>query len=87
MLRARSILAADIAAKTTTPLTPEQQAGLEKLNSAGNDETPVTELLSMASATGSLDPLLVSVKAVEPGKWPFYGSVVLQPKMPRWSRR
>jgi putative ABC transport system permease protein len=82
LLRARSILAADIAAKTTTPLTPEQQAGLEKLNSAGNDETPVTELLSMASAAGSLDPLLVSVKAVEPGKWPFYGSVVLQPKMP-----
>jgi putative ABC transport system permease protein len=82
LLRARSILAADIAAKTTTPLTPEQQAGLEKLRSAGDDETQVTELLSMASAAGSLDPMLVSVKAVEPGKWPFYGTVVLVPKMP-----
>jgi putative ABC transport system permease protein len=82
LLRARSILAADIAAKTTTPLTPEQQAGMETLRASGDDETQVTELLSMASAAGSLDPLLVSVKAVEPGKWPFYGSVVLVPKMP-----
>jgi putative ABC transport system permease protein len=82
LLRARSIMAADIAARTNTPPTPDQQAGIDALRTAGNDESPVTELLSMASSTTSLDPLLVSLKAVDPGKYPFYGSVVLEPAMP-----
>jgi putative ABC transport system permease protein len=82
LTRARSILAADVAAKMNATPTAEQQAGLDKLRAEGKDATAVTELLSMASAAGSLDPLLVSVKAVDPGKWPFYGSVVLVPKMP-----
>ena len=42
----------------------------------------MTEMLSMASAATSMDPLLVSLKAVEPGKYPFYGTVVLAPAMP-----
>ncbi len=42
----------------------------------------MTEMLSMASAATSMDPLLVSVKAVEPEKYPFYGSVVLAPAIP-----
>jgi putative ABC transport system permease protein len=79
LLRARSIMAGDIAARTIMPPTPDEQAGLDKLRAEGNDETPVTEMLSMASASTSMDPLLVSVKAVEPGKYPFYGSVVLNP--------
>jgi putative ABC transport system permease protein len=82
LLRARSIMAADIAARTNTPPTPAQQAGLDELRAAGNDESPVTELLSMASSTTSLDPLLVSVKAVDPTKYPFYGEVILSPAMP-----
>jgi putative ABC transport system permease protein len=82
LLRARSIMAADIAARTNTPPTPDQQAGIDGLRAAGNDESPVTELLSMASSTTSMDPLLVSVKAVDPAKYPFYGSVVLSPAIP-----
>jgi putative ABC transport system permease protein len=82
LLRARSIMAADIAARTVMPPTPDEQAGIARLRAEGNDESPVTELLSMASATTSMDPLLVSVKAVEPEKYPFYGAVVLQPAMP-----
>jgi putative ABC transport system permease protein len=82
LLRARSIMAADISARTSTPPTPDQLAGIDKLHAAGNDESPVTELLSMASSTTSLDPLLVSLKAVDPNKYPFYGSVVLQPAIP-----
>jgi putative ABC transport system permease protein len=82
LLRARSIMAADIAARTNTPPTLAQQAGLDELRAAGNDESPVTELLSMASSTTSLDPLLVSVKAVDPAKYPFYGEVILSPAMP-----
>ena len=56
--------------------------GLTRCGRTGNDESPVTEMLSMASAATSMDPLLVSLKAVEPGKYPFYGSVVLAPAMP-----
>ena len=82
LLRARSIMAADIAARTNAPPTPAQQAGIDALRAAGNDESPVTEMLSMASSTTSLDPLLVSVKAVDPAKYPFYGDVVLAPAIP-----
>lgn len=81
LLRARSIMAADLSARTNTPPTPEQQAALSKLRDAGNDESPVTELLSMASSATSLDPLLVSIKAVDPTRYPFYGEVVIEPKM------
>jgi len=82
LLRARSIMAADVAARTNVPPTPDQQAGLNGLTAAGNDESPVTEMLSMASSTTSMDPLLVSLKAVDPAKYPFYGTVVLEPAIP-----
>jgi putative ABC transport system permease protein len=82
LLRARSIMAADIAARTTMPPTPDEQKGIDALRAEGNDETPVTEMLSMASAATAMDPLLVSVKAVEAEKYPFYGTVVLAPAIP-----
>ena len=64
------------------PPTPEEQKGIDGLEVDGSQMSPVTEMLSMASAATSMDPLLVSLKAVEPGKYPFYGSVVLAPAMP-----
>jgi putative ABC transport system permease protein len=82
LLRARSIMAADLAVRTNVTPTPDQQAGLDQLRAAGDDESAVTETLSMASAATSLDPLLVSLKAVDPSKYPFYGDVVLEPVMP-----
>jgi putative ABC transport system permease protein len=82
LLRARSIMAADIAARSNTSPTPGQQTSLDQLRSDGTDMSPVTELLSMASSTRSLDPLLVSLKAVDPAKYPFYGSVLLEPSIP-----
>lgn len=80
LLRARSIMAADIAARMTEPPTRAEQAKLDGMQ--GVEATPVTEMLSMASSTTSMDPLLVAVKAVDPSKYPFYGDVVLQPAMP-----
>ena len=80
LLRARSIMAADIAARMMEAPTPVEQSALEKIQ--GLDATPVTEMLSMASSTSSLDPLLVAVKAVDPAKYPFYGDVVLEPAIP-----
>lgn len=84
LLRARSIMAADLSARSNQQLTPDQQEGLDHLlrENSGLQVAPVTELLSMASAAHSLDPLLVSVKAVDPARYPFYGEVKLSPAEP-----
>src|SRR5215469_18174571 len=77
--RARSIMAADLSARMFQQPTPEQQKGLDEIAASGVEITPVTELLSMASSAKTLDPLLVSMKAVDPAMYPFYGEVELQP--------
>ena len=77
--RARSIMAADLSARMFQQPTPEQQKGLDQIAAEGIEITPVTELLSMASSPKTLDPLLVSLKAVDPAKYPFYGTVDLDP--------
>ncbi len=80
LTRARSIMAADLSARMFQQPTPEQQRGLDAIASQGVEITPVTELLSMASSPKNLDPLLVSLKAVDPTRYPFYGAVDLSPK-------
>ena len=83
LLRARTIMAADLSVHTNQALTGAQTARLDSLaKSSGAQQTPVTEVLSMASAATSLDPLLVSIKAVDPALYPFYGKVQLSPAMP-----
>ena len=79
LTRARSIMAGDLAARMFQQITPEQQKGLDEIAAEGVDITPVTELLSMASSPKTMDPLLISLKAVDPGKYPFYGTVDLEP--------
>jgi putative ABC transport system permease protein len=80
-LRARSIMAGDVAARMNATPTPKEQAGLDALARSGNAETQVVELSSMASTPTSFDPLLVSIKAVDPTAYPFYGDVDLSPQM------
>jgi putative ABC transport system permease protein len=77
--RARSIMAADLSARMFQQPTPEEQKGLDEIAASGVEITPVTELLSMASAAKTLDPLLISLKAVDPAMYPFYGDVELAP--------
>jgi putative ABC transport system permease protein len=77
--RARSIMAADLSARTTVQPTPAESQGLTEIEAEGTRMTPVTELLSMASDAKTLDPLLVSLKAVDPAQYPYYGQVELQP--------
>ena len=79
LTRARSIMAGDLAARMFQQITPDQQKGLDEIASEGVEITPVTELLSMANSPKTLDPLLISLKAVDPGKYPFYGKVDLEP--------
>ena len=76
---ARSIMAGDVAARMLQEPTPEQKKGLDEIAASGVKTTVVTEMMSMASSPKSLDPLLVSVKAVDPALYPFYGEVTLQP--------
>ena len=80
--RARSIMAADLSARMFQQPTPEQLKGLDEIAASGVEITPVTELLSMASSAKTLDPLLVSLKAVDPAMYPFYGDVELAPATP-----
>ena len=83
LLRARTIMAADLSVRSNTAIPAADIAKLDSLTAgSGAQQTPVTELLSMASATTSLDPLLVSLKAVDPAHYPFYGKVTLAPAMP-----
>ncbi len=79
LTRARSIMAADLSARMFQQPTPEQQKGLDAIVAGGAEMTPVTEMLSMASGEKKFDPLLVSLKAVDPAKYPFYGDVELSP--------
>ncbi len=76
---ARSIMAADLAARTTQQPTPAEARGLADIEAEGVRLTPVTELTSMASDPRTFDPLLISLKAVDPTQYPFYGTVDLDP--------
>ncbi len=80
LLRARAIMAADLSARMVQQPTPAERRGLADLQQGmGVRVTPVTEMLSMASNPRTMDPLLVSLKAVDPSQYPFYGQVDLQP--------
>ncbi len=79
LLRARAIMAADLSARMFQQPTPDEQHGLDGITATGTRVTPVTELLSMASSPRTFEPLLVSLKAVDPTQYPFYGTVDLAP--------
>ena len=76
----RTIMAADLSARQFSPPKPDQLAELDKLASRGVDRTQITETVSMAAATTpDATPALVSIKAVDPAKYPYYGTVKLSP--------
>src|SRR5688500_11057423 len=62
---ARSLMAADVSARLFTQPTSEQQAVIDSLVRRGVEHTRVLETLSMVSAVGAEDPVLVTVKAVD----------------------
>ena len=81
--QARSILAADLSARMSRTLRPDEQARLDRFASrTGAQMTQVTEMASMAGVEGDPVPLLVSLKVVDPAVYPFYGTLKLQPVMP-----
>lgn len=79
LLQARSIMAGDLSARMFRQATPAEQSQLRALGPGDVRETVVTETVSMAMVQGDPVPLLVSLKAVNPQEYPFYGTLVLTP--------
>lgn len=80
--QARTIMAADLSARAFHPYTADQLAKLDSLRAEGVEHTLVTETVSMASTSANPDPLLVSLKVVDPAKYPYYGNVRLSSGRP-----
>jgi putative ABC transport system permease protein len=76
---ARTIMAADLSARMFRQPTQEEEQQLNVLASRGIQRTEVSETVSMVSSPADPVPLLVSLKAVDPQHYPFYGTVVLDP--------
>lgn len=75
--QARTLMAADLSATDYHPSTDEQLAALNRLQSYGIQHTLVTETVSMASTGRNSNPVLVSLKAVDPLQYPYYGKAIL----------
>ena len=79
LTEARTMMAADVSVRIFGDPSPEQENAIARLEQRKVRATRVTETLSMVSAAASPDPLLVTLKAVDPQQFPFYGSVTLSP--------
>jgi len=80
--QARTLMAGDMTLRVFGLPSPEQEAVLRSLDSRGVKRTLITETVTMASTSAAADPVLVSLKAVDPAVYPFYGDVVLDPPQP-----
>ena len=79
LANARTLMAADMSVRIFGLPTERQKAALARLERRGVRETWITETFTMASSTAVREPLLVSLKAVDPQVYPFYGAVRLEP--------
>ena len=81
--QARTLMAADLSLRVFELPNPQQTAAMDALSRAGVQRTWITETLTMASgnpAGGA--PMLVSIKAVDPAVYPFYGEIRISPPAP-----
>jgi putative ABC transport system permease protein len=82
---ARSLMAGDLSARIFhEPTAAENNKIAAILNGSkqpGIRSTWVTETISMASVPPDPVPLLVSLKAVDPSEYPYYGTAQLEPAM------
>jgi putative ABC transport system permease protein len=91
---ARSLMAGDLSARIYHQPTAEEESKIAAVlkqgqggngsagdRSAGIRSTWVAETVSMASVPPDPVPLLVSLKAVDPSEYPYYGTAELEPAM------
>ena len=81
-LEARSLMAGDLTARIFRQTTDDENAKIAQIEKQGIRGTWVTETVSMASVPPDPVPLLVSLKAVDPSEYPYYGKAQLEPDMP-----
>jgi putative ABC transport system permease protein len=77
-------MAGDLSARIFHEPTDEEKgkiAVIERQGTGGIRSTWVTETISMASVPPDPVPLLVSLKAVDPSEYPYYGTAELEPAM------
>src|SRR4029079_1439468 len=76
---ARTLMAADLTARLFALPTDDQMAAIRNLEGRGVRWTWVTETVTMVSSAAVPEPVLISVKAVDPKVYPFYGTLKLNP--------
>ncbi len=76
---ARDLIAADLSVRMNSAPNDAEMRTLTGLEQRGAAMTRVTETLSMASLAGASQPVLSTIRAVDPSMYPFYGSVELEP--------
>ena len=83
-MEARSLMAGDLSARIFRGPTGDELQKLWTVEKGipGTRATWVTETVSMASVPPDPVPLLVSLKAVDPSEYPYYGDAELEPAMP-----
>jgi len=79
LTQARALMAGDISLRAPAEETPEQSAALAALAREGVISTRITESVSMAQAQPLSDPVLTTLKAVDPRFYPFAGAVTTTP--------
>src|ERR1700678_3789658 len=80
----RALMAGDLSARLFHEPTAEDRrkiAAIEKTDGGSIQSTWVTETISMASVPPDPVPLLVSLKAVDPAEYPYYGRAELEPDL------
>jgi len=78
----RQWIAADAAVTLRQPPSEEQRGQLAGLAGQGIEASESLETYSMAFSDRAADPALVSVKSVDPLRYPWYGAVALEPIRP-----
>ncbi len=79
---AKQLIAADLQAQVWQQPAPEEAARMVALSKRYGVMTQVTELESMAASAKDGIPQMISIKAVDPDCFPFYGTLNLQPAEP-----
>ncbi len=76
---AKQLIAADLQAQVWQQPPPDEAAKMTALSGRYGLMTRVTELESMAASAKDGIPQMISIKAVDPGYFPFYGVLKLSP--------
>ena len=79
---AKQLIAGDLQAQVYQQPPPDEIAKMAALSQQFGTMTRVTETESMAASVKDGIPQMISIKAVDPNYYPFYGNLVVSPARP-----